>query len=125
MDRVEGGKRATLDGWYTEISYFLTGENRNYNPAKGLMGAPKVRKSFGWSDGGWGAWQVGVRYGYLDLENKGVNGATLNDIVLGLNWFLNPNAKVQWNFAIDHRDPTPSGSSGWTYIFGTRLAVDF
>ena len=49
----------------------------------------------------------------------------LNDIVLGLNWFLNPNAKVQWNFALDHRDSTPAGSSGWTYIFGTRLALDF
>jgi len=69
--------------------------------------------------------QIGIRYGYLDLQNKGVNGATLNDIVVGLNWFLNPNAKIQWNLAIDHRESTPPGSSGWTYIFGSRLAIDF
>src|SRR5207247_11031926 len=68
---------------------------------------------------------VGIRYGFLDLQDKGVNGATLHDIVLGLNWFLNPNTKVQWNLAIDHRESTPAGSSGWTYIFGTRLALDF
>jgi hypothetical protein len=49
----------------------------------------------------------------------------LHDIVLGLNWFLNPNAKVEWNLAIDPRASTPPGSSGWTYIFGTRLTLDF
>jgi phosphate-selective porin len=76
--------------------------------------------------GAWlGAWQVGIRYGYLDLQNKGVNGATLNDIVLGLNWILTPNTKLQWNLAIDHRESTPPGSSGWTYIFGGCVALDF
>jgi len=45
--------------------------------------------------------------------------------VLGLNWFLNPNMKVQWNMAIDHREAVPSGSDGWTYIFGARVALDF
>ena len=54
-----------------------------------------------------------------------VGRATLNDFVLGLNWFLNPNLKVQWNLTIDHRDSTPSGSNGWTYIFGTSVALDF
>ena len=85
------------------------------------------RRNFNiWSEEyGWGAWQVGIRYGYVDLQNKGVNGATLNDIVLGLNWFLNPNMKIQWNLAIDHRESTPQGSSGWTYIFGSRVALDF
>jgi hypothetical protein len=39
-----------------------------------------------------------------------------------VNWFLNPDMKVQWNVAVDHRDPTPQGSTGWTYILGTRLA---
>ena len=74
---------------------------------------------------GRGAWKVRLRYAFLDLRNKGVNGATLNDITLGLNWFLNPQAKVQWNLAIDHRKSTPTGSNGWTYLFGMRLALDF
>jgi phosphate-selective porin OprO and OprP len=114
-------------GAYVEILYFLTGEHRDYDRKSAVFTRVVPLRNFNIWDGeyGLGAWQVGVRYGYLDLQNKGVNGATLNDFVLGLNWFLNPNMKVQWNLAIDHRDSTPSGSSGWTYIFGTGLALDF
>ena len=114
-------------GAYLEVLYFLTGETRAYNRQDAVFDRVIPRRNFNiWSgEPGLGAWQVGIRYGYLDLQNKGVNGATLNDIVLGLNWYLNPNAKLQWNLAIDHRESTPPGSSGWTYIFGGRVAVDF
>jgi phosphate-selective porin OprO/OprP len=114
-------------GAYVEVLYFLTGEYRAYDRRNAVFDRVIPRRNFNiWSDDhGCGAWQIGIRYGYLDLQNKGVNGATLNDIVLGLNWFLNPNAKLQWNLAIDHRESTPPGSSGWTYIFGGRVAIDF
>lgn len=114
-------------GAYVEVLYFLTGETRAYDRHDGVFDRVIPLRNFNiWSDEfGCGAWQIGIRYGYLDLQNKGVNGATLNDIVLGLNWFLNPNAKLQWNLAFDHRQPTPAGSSGWTYIFGGRVAIDF
>jgi phosphate-selective porin OprO/OprP len=129
-DAVSGGTpRGTLfyQGAYVELLYFLTGETRAYDRRNAVFDRVIPRRNFNiWSgERGPGAWQVGIRYGYLDLQNKGVNGATLHDIVLGLNWFLNPNAKFQWNLAIDHRGPTPPGSSGWTYIFGGRLALDF
>jgi phosphate-selective porin OprO/OprP len=112
---------------YVELLYFLTGEYRAYERDNGVFGRVVPLRNFNIWDGpaGWGAWQVGVRYGYLDLQNKGVNGATLQDMTFGLNWFLNPNAKVQWNLAVDHRESTPPGSSGWTYIFGSRVALDF
>ena len=114
-------------GTYVEVLYFLTGETRAYDRQNAVFDRVIPRRNFNiWSDEfGCGAWQIGIRYGYLDLQNKGVNGATLNDITLGLNWFLNPNAKLQWNLAIDHRESTPPGSSGWTYIFGGRVAIDF
>jgi len=114
-------------GAYVELLYFLTGEYRAYDRRDAVFDRVIPLRNFNIWNGecGCGAWQVGIRYGYLDLQNKGVNGATLNDIVLGLNWFLNPNAKVQWNLAIDHRESTPPGSSGWTYIFGGRVALDF
>lgn len=46
-------------------------------------------------------------------------------MTFGLNWFLNPNVKVQWNCALDHRTSTPTGSSGLTSIVGMRIALDF
>lgn len=125
----QGTPRGTLfyQGAYVELLYFLTGETRAYDRRNAVFDRVIPRRDFNiWSsECGWGAWQVGLRYGYLDFQSKGANGATLNDIVLGLNWFLNPNAKLQWNLAIDHRESTPTGSSGWTYIFGGRVAIDF
>ena len=124
-----GIPRGTLfyQGTYVELLYFLTGEHRAYDHKGAVFDRVVPNRNFNvwneWLD--WGAWQVGIRYAFLDLQDKGVNGATLNDIVLGLNWFLYSNAKVQWNLAFDHRHPTPQGSSGWTYIFGTRVALDF
>ncbi|MFL5245205.1 MAG: OprO/OprP family phosphate-selective porin [Gemmataceae bacterium] len=125
----QGMARGTLfyQGAYAEILYFLTGETRGYDRKDAVFSRVVPLHNFNFWDGfdGCGAWQVGLRYAYLDLQNKGVNGATLNDFTLGLNWLLNPNAKVQWNLAIDHRESTPPGSSGWTYIFGTSVALDF
>jgi phosphate-selective porin OprO/OprP len=125
----QGVPRGTLfyQGAYVEVLYFLTGEYRAYDLRNAVFDRVVPLRNFDiWGGAhGLGAWQVGLRYSYLDLQSKGVNGATLNDIVLGLNWFLNPNTKVQWNLEIDHRESTPAGSSGWTYIFGGRFAIDF
>jgi phosphate-selective porin OprO/OprP len=114
-------------GAYVEVLYFLTGEHQPYDCTSGTFDRVVPLRNFNIWDGAreWGAWQVGVRYGFLDLQDKGVNGATLHDVTFGVNWFLNPNMKVQWNVAVDHREPTPQGSSGWTYILGTRLALTF
>lgn len=119
--------RLFYQGAYVEALYFLTGEHQAYNRTDGTFGRVEPLSPFNPWGGcrGTGAWQVGVRYAYLDLQNKAVDGATLNDITLGLNWFLNAETKIQWNLAIDHRDATPSGSNGWTYILGCRLALDF
>ena len=80
---------------------------------------------------GWGAWQVGLRYNYLNLNDKGINGGVLNDITVGLNWFLNPNTKLQFNYSVtDRHSPASPGmpigqSDGTIQGFGMRLAMDF
>jgi phosphate-selective porin OprO/OprP len=114
-------------GTYVQLSWLLTGEHQRYNRKTANFDRVIPRQNFEFSRCGasWGAWEVGIRYGYLDLQNRDVSGATLHDIVLGLNWYLNPCTAVQWNLAIDHRTPTIPGSEGWSYIFGGRLAFEF
>ncbi len=50
----------------------------------------------------------------------------------GLNWFLNPNIKLQFNFDVTFRDAnapanalTGAGTESIIYGFGTRVAADF
>jgi phosphate-selective porin OprO/OprP len=114
-------------GAYVELLYFLTGECRAYNRHDGTFDRVVPNDNFRVRGDSWscGAWQVGVAYAYLDLQSHGVPGATLNNLTLGLNWFLNPNVKMQWNYALDYRASTPPGSSGFTSIFGMRVACDF
>ncbi|MFM8274567.1 MAG: OprO/OprP family phosphate-selective porin, partial [Gemmata sp.] len=86
---------------YAEVGYFLTGENRAYNRESAVFGRVVPRTPLAWSRTGftgWGAWQVAARYSYLDLNSKDIRGGTVNDMTLGLNWFLNPNMKLQSNY---------------------------
>lgn len=133
--RVNRGT-AFYQGAYVELQYFLTGEHHPYNRKAGAYGRIIPHENYflvseaGQRLVGLGAWQVLARYSYLDLENQGinggrVNGATLNDVTLGLNWFLNPNVKIQWNYSMLSRDAIGNGSNGTIYGFGMRLALDF
>jgi len=114
-----------------EAHYFLTGEHRAYNKKSGAFGRQPPNRNLRWGKErdehgpGWGAWQVAIRYQFLDLEDKGINGSIVNEFTAGLNWFLNPNMKVQWNYSLADRNSAGAASDGIIHSFGTRLAWDF
>jgi len=135
---------------YAEVLYFLTGESRTYSKLEYRFDRPVPHNNFyairhggsgRWPSLSEGAWQVGMRYNWLCLDDGQVNGGVLNGVTLGLNWLLNPNARVYFNYDATHRDfastpwkkdstgavvPSPSyDGSGWIHGFGTRLAFDF
>ena len=121
-----------FQGGYAEILYFLTGEHRHYDKKRAAFGRVTPNQNyrgFGMSEeeteSGIGAWQIGVRYSFLDLDNKGFRGSTCQDITVGLNWFLNPYMKWQFNYTQLFRDAPDSKNSGWVSGLGTRLAFDF
>ncbi len=125
---------ATYHGGYFQVLYYLTGDHDNYNKKTGhfdrvIPNEPFffVRDDSGGVCRGRGAWQIGARYNYLDLNNDGLNGGVLHDMTAGLNWFLNPNAKLQFDYSALHRDaPLPGGlGDGWVHSWGSRLAYDF
>ena len=92
--------------WYIYGSYFLTGENRTYKPSYGAFDKIKPRdnlydKKTGW---GLGAWEVALRYNNVDLDDEGVNGGELDNITFGVNWYLNPNTRVMFNYVTSDLD---------------------
>jgi phosphate-selective porin OprO/OprP len=122
--------------FYVQALYFLTGEYRPYTQtALHGAGAAPTRvvpyRTFYWLHGdngnifSQGAWQVGLRYCYSTLDDGVIQGGSTNEITLGLNWFLNPNVKFQWNYDIGHRELTGGTSSGNYQGFGMRMAMDF
>lgn len=111
-------------GYYVQALYFLTGEHRDYEKKQGVFGRVIPHRNFG-ECGSLGAWQVGARYSNLNLIDSGMDGGALQDVTLGLNWFLNPNLKIQNNYVYTIRDAQAGPGGGDSYGFGMRLAWDF
>ena len=94
--KLPGGSRPQIGGYSAQASYFLTGENRVYNPAKPSFARLRPRKNV--FDGGWGAWEVAARYSAVDLNSKSLRGGELSDVTAAVNWYLNPNLQVKLNY---------------------------
>lgn len=104
-----------------QLSYFLTGESRPYKKSAGCFDRVRPKKNFAWKgERGPGAWELAGRYSWLDLDDAAVDGGTLQDFTLGLNWHLNPNTRVMWNYI--HANAEDQGDAD---IFGMRLQIDF
>lgn len=116
---IMGGSDVMFDGYYVQASYFLTGEHRNYKTSEAAFSRIKPRKNYSYK-GGCGAWEVATRYSELDLNDGGINGGELDNITAGLNWYLNPNTRIMWDYV--HADKDRIGQAD---MFMMRLQFDF
>ena len=118
-----------LWGGYLSASYFLTGEHRNYDPERGVFDRVKVEHPL--QDGGAGAWEVGARADYIDLNNEGVKGGEQISYIGGLNWYPNNFVRFILDGAVtqvfDARNTAAAvrGSSNLIYGAGVRAQVDW
>ena len=123
-DRPADADTAEFDGFYGLVSYFITGEHRPYRRTNGTFDRVKPNRNFGIKEGGGpGAWEVLLRYSQLDLNDAGISGGRLEDITGGVNWYLNPNWKIMFNYVFAHVSRTTA--DGDAHIFQTRFHVDF
>jgi phosphate-selective porin OprO/OprP len=116
---VDVASSANFQGYYAQASYFLTGEHRRYKPSEGVFSRVKPNENFKYG-GGPGAWEVALRYSGLDLDDNIITGGKLHDITAGLNWYLNPNMRIMWNYV--HADKDHIGNADMIMM---RLQVDF
>ena len=115
-------------GYYLQGSWMLTGESRRYNATTGSFQNPRPMVPFS-SQGGFGAWELGVRYSRMNLNFEeglegtaavpgSVRGGDQQIWTFGVNWFPNPNFKVMMNYLlIDVNRLNPAGP-GNTQPFG-------
>lgn len=117
-----GGSTVGFSGFSAQAAYILTGEHRPYNRKAGVLGRVVPTCPFG--DNGFGAWEVATRWSYLDLNDSDVRGGRLNDLTLGLNWYLNQYTKFQFNYIHAYLDSPINGDSD-ADIFATRAQLNF
>lgn len=102
------------EAWQVAGSYVLTGENASYN---GVTPKYDLNPSLGH----WGAFELAVRYGELRIDPTlfSENFANLNTSIsnekawaTGINWYLNGNVKVVFDFEQTKFDRgAPNGTS--------------
>jgi len=111
-----------LKAAYFQAAYFLTGEHRPYNTETGIFERVRPIRPFSFKGGGWGAWQVGLRYSYLDLNSDfdEIRGGNAQQVGVALNWFLLSSVRLSMNYL--YVAPLNDGSSS---IFQMRAQLDF
>jgi phosphate-selective porin OprO and OprP len=98
-----------FNGGYAEMAYVLTGEPIPYNESRAAFSTPNPDNPFSLKTGGWGAWELAVRFSTVNLNSHvipglgqaatgGVYGGQQTIYTLGLNWFPNDNLRFMLDF---------------------------
>lgn len=106
-------------GFYIYASVFLTGEQRNYRASSAFFDRLRPRTNFAPGEGA-GAWELALRYSTLDLTDKAIRGGRLDNVTAAVNWYLNPVARVMFNYVFGDLYEV-----GQTHAVVTRLQLNF
>ena len=131
----------TFQGGYLQVAYTLTGENRAYDKHNGALARDYFRNgpyTNAWftrdCDGGlnwgWGAWELAARWSYTNLNNgvglNQIKGGIMQGLGIGVNWYLNRDLKVQFDWNYNYRYSLPTGTiPGFTSGYGIETQLSF
>ena len=111
-----------FSGFYVEGSWILTGEKRRFNEGNFAFDGPTVKGSFNPARGNWGVWELALRYSDINLNyhagdrgtalpTDGIRGGHQKIAAAGVNWYLNPIARIMFDYQhveIDRLSPSAS-----------------
>ena len=127
-------KDFAMTSYYAFASYFITGEHRPYKHAS--FGRVKPKHDI--DNGGFGALEVLARYSSMNASDDVLNVErfdedamvmvkanpqnSINNISLGLNWYLNAHMRVMYNYVMTDDGNEALGNLG-QHLF--RVQLDF
>lgn len=124
-----GGSDLHFAGGYGQASYVLTGEQRKYNPVTGAYNTINPKSPVHWGTSGIGAWEIAARYSQVSLNDKNVFGGELRDTSLAVNWYVNTNVRLMFDWIhgrVDKGNALGTLDLGAHYdVFAARTQIYF
>jgi phosphate-selective porin OprO/OprP len=105
-------------GGYMAASRVLAGEPRHFNRANGYYTAVKPPRSRLFR-GGWGSWEVGMRYTYTDLSSGTIDGGRMGRWEPALSWYPWGGWRLEFNYGYSYL--VRGGTTGYTHGFSGRI----
>ena len=119
-----GYSNNNMNGYYGYMTYFLTGESRNYVARSASFDRVKPAHNFDMKGGNWGAWELLAGYDKLNLNSGPITGGTATAGKLGVNWYLNPRVRIMTNYIHDFNITTyVAGTNAQGYANNTTSAA--
>lgn len=129
--QAEGGSLAFSDapagsprfwGWALQASWRLTGETRAYDPRSGVFGRVVPVRPVG--SGGYGAIELGMRIGQVDLNDASITGGRMTTLGGVINWYPLTHTRFSANL-ISARTEWPGLADQDQTLMTLRAAVDW
>jgi phosphate-selective porin OprO/OprP len=95
-------KNSTIQAYYVQASWFVTGERTIYRKERGALGKPKP-------SGKWGAVELAARYDFAENMTQSLNAdpcgtgtskCQVEVITLGVNWYVRQGLRFMLNYYI-------------------------
>lgn len=84
-----------FSGFYVQASSLLFGGKQDYNNSRGAFNSPIVSNK--------GDVELAARFDRIDMNGTNIKGGASNQYTLGINYYINENLKLQFNYsAITH-----------------------
>ena len=122
----------SMNGYYGYMTYFLTGESRNYKAKTGSWDRIKPNRNFDMK-GGLGAWELATGYDYMNLNDNAIKGGRASTAKFGINWYPNSHVRVMANYihALDISTANAATPTGRAFnkadldMIETRVQLDW
>jgi phosphate-selective porin OprO/OprP len=97
LRRESGFDDLLFHGWYSQVSWFPTGESRRYIPREGIFGYPQINSKHG-------AVELAARYSVLHLTDGKVRGGKERNLTFGANWYISSKIRLMANYILVFAD---------------------
>lgn len=117
IDRDQDNANNVLEGYYIQLSYFLTNDKHNYNTKSSAFGRVKPHNKKG-------AWEIAYRYSDAEANSGSLTAGNMENNSVALNYYATDNVRLMTNYINSNLDSNSTYGDD-AEIFSVRAQIDF